>query len=220
MVVLFTVASVGAGCPICEDVYANFEKTAALLKADKSASKVHFGVILHDPRNAKVFEAIEIKTTPAMVVFNFPPIKQKQLLKGNIYFMNSDIDYSVGALLSFLNNRLSLAIKERMNTKDSIIITLLLGALCAAFVYLLKHKDSLIDTFETLQGYVKKREIWLMVSGCVFVIFMGGVVFSTLHGAPLYVPNSDIIEMFVNKQNRYQYGLEGFIASARFTHHN
>jgi OST3 / OST6 family, transporter family len=206
-------AALYASTIINRDVYSNFEKAVKLYKSDSSAERVHFGVMLHDVRNAKVFEGIDLKTTPAIAVFNFPPIHQKASLKGNIYLINSDIDYSVGAVLNFVNARTNLKIKEKMNMMDVIVLIFMICLLGTIFYYLLKYKQSLVETLEYLQKQIKKRELWIFVSSCIFVIFMGCIIFVTLHGAPAFGQSDDIIEILINKQNRFQYGIEGFIAS-------
>lgn len=161
-----------------------------------------------------MFDSIELKTTPAMGVFNFPPAKQKSKLKGNIYLINSDIDYSVGALMNYVNIRASLNVKERMSFFDMAVMAALIAVLGAILVALLYNIESLAASMETLQEVIKKRSVWIFVSSMVFLFCMGCIVFTSLHGAPALGNGEDLFEMLINKQNRYQYGLEGFIASA------
>ena len=56
------------------------------------------------------------------------------------------MDYSVGAMLNFVNERVGLTIRERMNIKDYICMIAMIAALVYVLKFLIKNQDYISNT--------------------------------------------------------------------------
>jgi len=110
--------------------------------------------------------------------------------------------------MEFLNKRTNLNVKTQITFLHQLTNMVIMGAILIVGVFLVK----------LLKDIIINPTVWFVGSCAVFIVCVGGVVYSIIHGVPWFKlertqSGQVVVAEYVNRGQRNQWAGEGFMAS-------